>query len=209
MKAFLALIKALLIPLMILNSLGGIISAVWLLILGEWRLIVAGLLLLCAGSFCLMIAFLPSVLIGAPALYFAGKEKWTISNILMLPGILYINAVMTVWCGLVFHFYSVNPTLPELIPRMIWSYGIATGALSYIAMKGPRDENAPTGPTIAILFAQIAYVFAMLRVVISSGNTFQSFVTTFEGFMLVAALIQWAISFFAFRSREFDDELLS
>jgi hypothetical protein len=209
MKAFLALIKTLLTPLMILNSLGGIVSAVWLLILGEWRLILGGLLVMFAGNFCLTIAFLPSVLLGAPALYLASKEKWTISNVLMLPSILYINAVIAAWCGIVFFFYTLGSTLPNLIPRMIWSYGIATGTLSYLAMKGPSDENAPTGPTIAVLFAEIGYVFAMLRVVMSRGNTFQSFVMTFEGFMLVAALVQWVLGFLVFRRHELEDELLS
>ena len=209
MKAFLASIKALLIPLMILNSLGGIVSAVWLLLLGEWRLIVAGLLVSLAGNFCLRIAFLPSVLIGAPALYLASKEKWTISNILMLPSILYINAVMTAWCGIVFYFYTLDSTLPDFVPRMIWTYGIATGTLSYLAMKGPSDENAPTGLAIAVLFAQIGYVFAMLRVIISRGNTFHSFVMIFEGFMLAAALVQWVFSFLVFRRHELDHELLS
>ena len=208
MKAFFVLIQALLMPLMILNMLGGIVSAVWLLILGEWRLILGGLLILFAGNFCLMIALLPSVLLGAPALYLAKKEKWTIANILMLPSILYTNAVMTAWCGIVFYFYTLGPTLSDLIPRMIWSYGIATGTLSYLAMKGPSDENAPSGPTVAVLFAQIGYVFGML-VVKSRGNNFQSFAMTFEAFMLVAVLVQWVLPFLIFRRHELDDELLS
>jgi len=209
MKALLGLLQALLMPLMILNSLGGIVSAVWLLVLGEWRLIVGGLLVLLAGNFCLIIAFLPSVLVGAPALYFAGKEKWTISNILMLPSILYMNAVITAWCGIVFYFYTSDSTLSDLIPRMIWSYGIATGTLSYLAMKGPRDENAPTGPTIAVLFAEIGYVFVMLQVVISGGKTFHGSGMTFAGFMLAAALLQWILSFLIFRQHALDDEHLS
>lgn len=209
MKAFLGLIQALLMPLLILNMLGGVVSAIWLLILGEWRLVVWGLAVMLLGKFCLMIALLPSVLLGAPALYLANKEKWTVANILMLPSILYTNAVMTAWCGIVFYFYTFGPPLSDLIPRMIWSYGIATGTLSYLAMKGPSDENAPSGPTIAVLFAQIGYVFGMLLVVKSRGNNFQSFAMTFEAFMLVAVLVQWVLPFLIFRRHELDDELLS
>ena len=142
-------------------------------------------------------------------MYFASKEKWTISNILMLPSILYINTVMIAWCGIVFYYYTLDSTLFDLIPRMIWSYGIATAPLSYMAMKRPRDENAPTSSTIAILFTQIGSLFVMLRVVMSSGATLHSIGMTFAGFMLAAALIQWVLSFLIFHQHELEDGLPS
>ena len=201
MKAFFGLVEVLSVPLVILNLLGGIVSLIWLLILGEWRLVLLGLLIVLAGSFLLMIAFLPSAILGAPAMYFASREKFLAANVFMLPSILYTNAVVAVWCSALLVVFTRDAVLSDLVPRMIWSYGIATGALSYMASKESGGGDAPIGPTISVFFAEIGFLFVMLRVIFSSSATFQSVWATFAGFMIVAVIVQACVSFVLFRDK--------
>ena len=47
MKALMGLIAALSAPIMILNVLGGIVSGIWLAILGQWGTVGLGIVLYC------------------------------------------------------------------------------------------------------------------------------------------------------------------
>jgi hypothetical protein len=75
MKALMALITALSIPLMILNMLGGIVSGIWLAILGEWGAVGTGILFFFVSTWLLGFALMPSLLFAAPAAYCAKKGK--------------------------------------------------------------------------------------------------------------------------------------
>lgn len=127
MKALMGLVTALSIPLMILNMLGGIVSGVWLGVLGEWRIIGAGILVFFVSTGLLGFALMPSLLLAAPAAYCAEKGK---TGGLVLFGALssfYILALITAWCcGILFMFVK-DATPGSLIPRLLWSYGLATG----------------------------------------------------------------------------------
>ena len=75
MKALTGLITALSIPLMILNMLGGIVSGIWLIILGEWGAVGTGLIFFSVSTGLLGLAILPAMLFAAPAALCAAKGK--------------------------------------------------------------------------------------------------------------------------------------
>ena len=130
MKILMGLIAALSFPLMILNLLGGIISGVWLAILGEWGTIGNGLLFLFTSTFLIGFALMPSLLLDVPAVYCAEKGK-TI-GLVFFGGLssVYTLALVTVWCCGILYMFVKDATSASLIPRLIWSYGVATGPLS-------------------------------------------------------------------------------
>ena len=57
------LISLISLPIMIINTFGGIIAFVWLIILSEWNLIITGIVGLFASAFILGFAFLPALAI--------------------------------------------------------------------------------------------------------------------------------------------------
>ena len=63
MKNFLAQLAALLsLPILLINSFGGIIAFVWLIFESEWTLIIHGVLAFFFSSLILAIAFLELIL---------------------------------------------------------------------------------------------------------------------------------------------------
>jgi hypothetical protein len=54
------------VPLSLLNWFGGIVSLVWLLILGEWGLIGYGILLILSAGLFLSIVLMPALIFAEP-----------------------------------------------------------------------------------------------------------------------------------------------
>ena len=74
MKATIALLQLLGVPLLALNIFGGIVSGVWLAFLGDWAPIVQGLLGTALSWFGLAIALWPSLSLSAPCAILAEKS---------------------------------------------------------------------------------------------------------------------------------------
>ena len=185
LEAFLVL---LLVPLLILNILGGIVAGIWLIILGEWVIVVEGLLIAYASNFILSFAMLPMWLFAKPAIYFSNKGK-TIGMVCFTAlSNLYILAVITFWCcGIMFYFIG-SATESNLIPRLLWTYGLAIGPWTYFARQdgqGGRPESFAS--MIATFFAQIGYVTIMV-LVIFTNITLIGTIKAFACFMAVAML---------------------
>ena len=111
-----SLLFSLMIPFLILNSLGAIVAGIWLGILGEWWAIGYGI----AGLFASMLLGL-ILMIGMvftfPAIFLIEKGK----NILALPflflNVLYTNTIITLWCMGVFLFF-----ITQVINAVLFAY---------------------------------------------------------------------------------------
>lgn len=66
-NSFVTTLAALSVPIMILNLLGGIISGIWLAILGEWGEIIRGIIFMVVSGIAISFALMPSLLFAAPA----------------------------------------------------------------------------------------------------------------------------------------------
>lgn len=193
MKTLIGFITALAVPIAFLNMIGGIGSGIWLAILGEWWTIVSGLLFFFISTFALSIIIMPSMLLSAPAAYWAEKGKTfgmlcfgALSN-------LYIIVVITVWCCGILYIFVKDATSISLIPKLIWSYGVATGPWAYMASK---DQQGGEGfaSMLSTFLAELAYVVIMLLVIFSSVTLIQAF-KVFIGFMLVGLVIQMTLAY--------------
>jgi len=193
-KVLLGLIRALSGPLAILSFLSSTVAPIWLLIVGEWRTVLIGILVFIMGCLGLKLAGIPAGLIDAPMLVFAARRRWSVACVLSLPGILYLNALVVIWCALAFHFVAGNAvahgTASHFVPAMAWSFGIAMGALSVIVFK---ESTVPNG--VALLFAELGYVFVILQVCFSGEGSFFNF----AWFMAVDALVQAPLSYMLIR----------
>jgi hypothetical protein len=79
-----AVFSLLAIPFILLNFLGGIVSGVWLAILGRWSDIGYGTVLFLSSSLLLGLAMMPGLIFAAPASLLAQKGKLILAFPLML-----------------------------------------------------------------------------------------------------------------------------
>jgi len=191
MKSLTGFITVLSIPLVFLNMLGGIASGIWLAILGEWGAIGLGVAIFFVSTMLLSLAIAPSILLAAPAGHFA--EKGNIFGLVCFGTLssLYILALVTVWCCGILFLFVTNATPNSLIPRLILSYGVATGAWAYLSSK---DKSFAS--TLTTFLAEIAYLVIMM-LVIFSHITLLGAIKVFVGFMLIGLVTMISLSVMA------------
>lgn len=192
MTALLGLITALSVPLMILNILGDVVSGIWLAFLGEWGAIGRGILFFVVSTWLLGFALMPSLLLTAPAAYYAERGKTFGLVCFGALSSLYILALITIWCCSILFLFLKDATASSLIPRLIWSYGVATGPWVYMASKdqGPAGEGFAS--TLATFLAELAYLVIML-LVIFTPITLLGAIKVFGGFMLVDLVVELSL----------------
>jgi hypothetical protein len=142
---------------MVLNLFGFVGSAIWLLIIGEWRSVVAGLFITIAAPFFLGLAILPSLALTGPSVYFAKRGITIGVYFFSFLASIYIAALITAWCGGITFYFLSNVPSHGFWPMLIWSYGVATSPWTYMAQK---DDSI--GSMLAAFFAQVAFIVMML-----------------------------------------------
>ncbi len=192
MNAILLIVQAVAIPLGVLNLLGGIVSGIWLAILGEWGTIGIGLLVGFIATSVLGFALIPAMLLAAPAIAFEEKGNQFGIMFCSILGAIYTIGVMTVWCLGVLFFFGKGLTDANFIPTLIWSYGVAIGPWSYMASKEAQGGSGEFYSLLLTFFAEIGYVAIILFVLFSSITAWQA-VKIFLSFMVIAFMIQLAV----------------
>ena len=189
MKALLGIIATLSFPLLILNTLGGIVSGIWLAVLGEWRVIGLGVGFFVFSTIVLSFALLPSILLAGPAAYFAEKKKLVGFVFFGALSNLYTIALITLWCCSVLFIFVRGATSVDVIPRLVWSYGVAIGPWAYMASKEQGAERDGLGSAFTTFVAELAYILVMLLAVFSSISLFGT-IKVFAAVMLVGFTFQ-------------------
>lgn len=192
MKAMLALLSALGLFFMLLNTLGGVVSGIWLAFLGEWWAIGFGLLSVFVSSFVISIALMPGLALTGGAVAFGRRSKMALLFFGALSN-LYVVFVMTVWCLGALVFFMSGSTPDTWIPLLIWSYGVATGPWSYMASQESRGGGGEASVTAAF-FGQVAYV-AMVLVGIFASASIMTMGKVFAGIMLISVVMQLILTY--------------
>jgi hypothetical protein len=79
--------------------LGGIVSGIWLAILGEWGPIGIGILALFISGFVVSILLMPGALLALPGAFFAERGWTPLFWLFALVSNFYIAALIAVWCA--------------------------------------------------------------------------------------------------------------
>ncbi len=179
-------------PLMLLNMLGGIASGIWLAILGQWGIIGYGIAMLFIGVFALCLLMMPGLLLAAPAAMLAEKENKIGLYFFGFLSALYTVAVLTVWCVGIMYFFAQQANANSYIPTLIWSYGAATGPLTYMAQKEMQGGGGEAS-LIATFFAQVAYIISAI-IAIFLPVTIIDIVIIFGGIMVIGLIFQFRMA---------------
>lgn len=192
MNALMGIIMVLSIPLMILNMLGGIVSGVWLAILGDWRALGIGVACFLVSSGFLGFALLPSFLLAAPAAYCAEKGRAFGLIFFCALSSIYTLGLITAWCCGVLFLFMQDATASNLIPRLIWSYGVATGPWAYMASKDQGREGEGSASAMATFLAEAAYMVVAFLILFSELSWIGA-IKVFGGFMAVGFILQLTV----------------
>ena len=180
MKNFLAQLAVLVsLPILLINSFGGIIAFVWLMFESEWTLIIKGVIAFFVSSFVLGIAFLPAAGVSLIGMFFYIKKiKFLAFPIFYIATLLNI-AVISIWTLFVFSAAFMNSSSEtSLIPITLWAYGVAVGPIQYMASK-EGSENVG---------AQLLTTFSAL------GSLWMVFAISFLDYELLTAMWGFLIS---------------
>lgn len=162
-----SLITLLAIPLILLNTLGGIVAFIWLAILGHWSAIGYGILFVIGMPWLFSIAQLPGIVTTLAAAWFH-ERHWRIPAI----GCIFITSLWTsilivAWCSIIVFRHVHLISEGDQVPMLLWGYTVALAPLSYMASKEP--DNIFTG--LQILLAQLFVIGIIGCWVVSASLT--------------------------------------
>ena len=77
---------------------------------------------------------------------------------------LYTIAILTVWCIAILIFFTKQANADAMIPMLIWSYGVATAPIAWVAQKELQGGNEFS--MISTFFAQVAYILVIIAILL-------------------------------------------
>jgi hypothetical protein len=161
MRALSVLFAAFSAPIMLLNLLGGIVGAIWLICLGMWKPVGLSLAILIVGAHSLAFILAPGLIFAIPAAKAADQGKTGTAFFIGFFSILYTLAVIAVWACLIFKTYSLMGPASAQWPLLLLSYGACTGPWAYMASKEQGAENGIPHSALHVMFLSIGYIIAM------------------------------------------------
>ena len=180
MKNFLAQLAVLVsLPILFINSFGGIIAFVWLIFESEWTLIIQGIVAFFVSSFIVAIAFLPAFGVAFIGMFFYKMKIKILAYPIFYISTLLNIAVISIWTLFVFSYALDNSSSEtSLIPITLWAYGVAVGPIQYMASK-EGSENV--GALLLTTFSAL-------------GSLWMVFAISFLGYELLTAMWGFLIS---------------
>jgi len=147
----------------VLNGVGGIAGAIWLIWLGDWRIVAAGFAALVVSSMLIGFALLPATALALPGMWALDRGRKLLFCFFAAVSNLWMTAVMIAWCVAAFVIIG-SYAHHTLYPYLLWGYAVATGPwVVAAAQEGQRGEES-LGWVLA-LFACIGTI-AMMGVVL-------------------------------------------
>jgi len=192
MEAIARLLTIVATPLSIFNMLGGIVSVIWLAILGEWWLIGYGILAIMFSGMLLGFAMLPGMLLAAPAVAMMEKNIKIGGYFFGLLSTIYTLGVLSAWCILVLLYYIDTATSDSIIPVLIWSYSVALAPIMWLAQKDLQSGNE--NAMISTFFIEIAYIFSILGILFI-GVSLIDVIVIFAVIISIGMIMQFYMAF--------------
>ncbi|MCF7859788.1 MAG: hypothetical protein K9N07_10785 [Candidatus Cloacimonetes bacterium] len=157
------IIEILVLPVALMNIISGVVGGIWLLVLGEWRLLIIGLILTFTAHWYLgliMMITTPFEMIGI-RLYEKGS-KW--HHLFIYLSLLFTNILLAASCVVAYLIctsYFGGEIGAGLIPYVLWSWGMALGPWRFLASRGGEPN---IGIINMIFSASILYLFFIISV---------------------------------------------
>lgn len=142
----------------ILNIFTIIIGTVWLLVLGEWRIVLIGII----GSIIMPVVYslimFPAQLFMAPAISYSEKGKKIPTMIFVFLSGIYSNFIMLLWVNVVFSVcvtQMFEQGVSKIIPLLIFANAVTMAPLLYMARREKEDSK---GTVLGLNVAFIGFI---------------------------------------------------
>jgi len=167
------------IPLIILNFFSGIVSGIWLLIAGYWKILGFSI----AGVILTSLILLP-ILWTPIALTLMKKGKKLYSIIIAALSLLYMTALMTGWCLWIMNKFTQDVDGIMIIPFALWSYSVATTPWTSKMDSIQTNEFE----VVLVFFSQLAYAISVILLIFSIPSAI--IVSIFIVIMMLSYILQ-------------------
>ena len=194
MTALMVIVEFLSVPLFVLNVFGGVVSGLWLLIIGEWPLVLLGVVTAIGSTFVLGIVLLPTLLFAGIAAIFKARPGKIATMVLSN---LYTGLVILFWCGLILLNFNRDSSAKDWVPRILLTYGIAVGPWAKIVSFG-QDAGGDTYGLVSVFFTQLGYATVIVMALAGTRKLF-SLLDVLALFLLAAQVTNWVL--FGIRSK--------
>lgn len=193
MESLTRIFTVLTVPLIIINMFGSVASGIWLAILGEWGIIGYGILALAVAGWGIILAMIPGIVFEAPATIMIEKDIKFGGYLFGFLSCLYVMGVLVTWCVLVLIYYIKQANHDSMIPMLIWSYGIATGPIAWLAKKALQSDDE-YALLVASWFIQVAYLLTILGILFA-GMSLLNALILFGVIMAIGLVVQFSVTY--------------
>lgn len=174
---------------LLFEILGGVVSGVWLAVLGEWGAIGYGLAAMIGSHVLVGLVLMPSLLLAVPGRHFEHRNMIVAVNVVRFLARLYFVGVVAVWCATVFAFFMMKANSGSIVPMLVWSFGVATGPWTFTVIKASQEGDDDVEGIAAAFFSQMGYL-VMLAMVLGFRATPAHALVVFGAVMLVSLIFQ-------------------
>ncbi len=153
-----ALMNASLVPIALLNILGGLAGGIWLLVLGEWRAVLAGFIV------CFMFPWLytflgmiPITIFAMPAFRLNEKKDKNLALTLLFLNSFTTHVFGLLWGGIII-FYSIAYSTESkhfILPYFMFGWSVAIGPFQFMLSKELPNSM---GSSAALYLYQLSYL---------------------------------------------------
>lgn len=181
------------VPMFILNSLAGIVGGIWLILLGDWKLVIAGFVVAVAAPFWASLLIMPGLIFTIPAVAAMEKGHTMSGTILASLSGLWTYGVVTGWCLVAFWYVSVHRHGGEpILPFLLFAYAVATAPWALLARKDAQSG----GGDAAQLTTSAACIGCALLIAYVLFSRRPDFITA-SWFLIVPMVLMFLFSIFA------------
>jgi len=161
----------LLLPIILLNFLGGIVAGIWLIVAGQWALVVGAFISIIVSYWILSLLLAPTLLIAAPLAWAAKRGHSVLIVILGALVNLWTNALMLLYGVGSFLFVFSHYEDGMRLPYLLLAYAVATGPWLYMAQGESRSGDSGSGTTLPAFGLCLGSLAMMIVAVVYSGST--------------------------------------
>jgi len=160
-------------------------GGIWLVFIGEWRLIVAGVFVMLVAPIAFGLALaIPGLLFAVPGIAALGRDNRALGYPLLFLGSLCDQALLMGWAFVTLRFVA-SRSGENLLPALLWSPLLALGPWVFMSEKG-GDEAVASWLSIAV--ASLVYFGAAVAYYFVAAD-WEVIALAFGGGGLVAALM--------------------
>ncbi|MBD3382465.1 MAG: hypothetical protein GF404_09740 [candidate division Zixibacteria bacterium] len=160
-------LKLVITLIQIFNLVSGPIGGIWLILVGEWRLVILGIVLGIGMPLMYSIIHVPLMGLTYLSTTFAKKGKIKSGTAMYFINMIIEYLIIGAWISGVFLFYINSASIGNEIPYMIFVYSVAIGPLAFMSSK---DSDRSIANAIAILLAQTCYIACVILHVVRGAD---------------------------------------